>query len=111
MARKTDGEKIDELKEAVAVLTEQFQTTFQNLKSVEGRLSEIAKDLADLRREHEKETAMMKRELEDLKKWKDEQKKEHDEWGRRVWAFGPNVIGAVVSGIIAALVAYFISRH
>ena len=111
MARKTDGEKVDELKDAVALLTERLQNTVDDLQSFEDKLSELARGLADLRREDEKEIALMKRELEDLKKWKDEQKKEHDEWGRRVWAFGPNVTGAIVSGIIAALVAYFISRH
>ena len=111
MARKTDGEKIDELKDAVAQLTERLQNGIDDLNSFEDKLTELARSLADLRREDEKDIALLKRELEELKKWKDEQKKEHDEWGRRAWAFGPNVIGAVVSGIIAALVAYFISRH
>src|ERR1017187_942701 len=110
MARKTDGEKIDELQHAVALLTERLQNTKGQVASLEATQSETAKGFADLRREHEKEIALVKRELEDLKKWKDEQKKEHDEWSRRTWAFGPNVIGAIVSGIIAALVAYFISR-
>ena len=111
MARKTDGEKIDELKDAVAQLTERLQNTTDQLASLRVAAFDTAMSLSDFRREYEKETALMKRELEDLKKWKDEQKKEHDEWGRRVWAFGPNVTGAIVSGIIAALVAYFISRH
>jgi len=64
-----------------------------------------------LRREYEKEIALLKRELEEFKKWTEEQKMASAERSRRLWAFGPNALGAVISGLIAAAVAYFIARR
>jgi hypothetical protein len=110
MARRTDGEKIDEMTATVALLIERSTATLKQLAKLDEDLSKYTRDLADLRREHEKEIALMKRELDELKKWKDDHKKEKDEWARRIWAFGPNLIAAIVSGIIAALVAYFVAR-
>ena len=52
----------------------------------------------------------MKRDIESLGKWKDEQKKEKDETARRFWSFGPNIAAAIVSVLLSALVAFLVSR-
>jgi hypothetical protein len=49
----------------------------------------------------EKDFVAVRKDLESLQKWKDELKKERDEAGRRLWAFGPNPLAAVVSGVIS----------
>ncbi len=111
MARKTDGEKIDELEKLGATLIERLDTTIKELEVIKNAHSETARALHALRLEYEKEILLQKREIEDLKKWKDDQKKERDERSRKLWSFGPNILSAVISGLIAAAVVYFISRR
>ena len=107
MARKTDGEKIDELEKLGATLIARLDTAVKELEGVDNAHSETARALAALRLEF----VLQKREIDDLKMWKDDQKKERDERSRRMWSFGPNILAAVISGLIAAAVAYFISRQ
>ena len=71
----------------------------------------IEKDDALLRSDHQRELALLKQELEALKNWKNDHKKQGEEWSRRWWAFGPNFLAAIVGGLIAAAIAYFVPRH
>jgi hypothetical protein len=58
----------------------------------------------------EKDLIVIRKDLESLSKWKEEQKKEKDEWSRRKWAFGPNIVGALISAVISAIVSFTIFR-
>ena len=137
MPRKTDGEKIDELEKAVAALVERSENTeahiarlTEDVKHAQQNERAALQALNDLRREHEREIALLKRELGEQRKWAErngtaELKAElallrdkfgkleaaHERIGNRAWAVVPNVLGAVVSGTIAALVAYFVARR
>ena len=99
--------RIDELKDPVITLTERVSTLRNELTAVIAKQDETVRSVTEMRREYEKDIALLKRELADIQKWKDEQKKERDEVSRRLWAFGPNLVGAIVSGLIAFVVAYF----
>lgn len=68
MARKTDGEKIDELDKVVAALTERLDNTVKETKNLYEDYAETAHLVNDLRREFEREIALLKREVEELKK-------------------------------------------
>ena len=111
MAGKTNTEKITELEKLGATLVERLDTALKEVEVVDRAHSETARVVADLRREYEKEIVLLKREVEDLKKWKEDQKKAGEERSRRLWSFGPNVVGAVISFLGAAVIAYFISRR
>ncbi len=50
----------------------------------------------------------IKKDVDVLGKWKDELKKERDEAARRIWAFGPNIVGAIISGIISFVTAMLV---
>jgi hypothetical protein len=57
--------------------------------------------------------ALLKKDVEGLFQWKDKLKKERDESARRLWSFGPNIVGAVISGLIGfatALLAIWLNR-
>lgn len=117
MARKSDGEKIDELTVLCTRLEESMKNLAKQLEEVDNAHSKAAEDFADLRREYEKEIALLKKEIEDSNKWRDEQKKEAEERGRRLWAFGPNLLAAIIGlvGIVISLagslaIAYFMRR-
>jgi hypothetical protein len=110
MARKSDGEKIDELQVITAALNQQMLTLSKKLDELSTVVANLAQTVSDLRREFEKEMALVKSDIAELKRWRDAQQKDRDEWHRRFWAFGPNVLGAIISGVIAAAVAYWVSR-
>src|SRR5258708_5470284 len=113
-ARRGDiafSDKNDDLLRTTAALVEGGETVLRSIEPPATARQQNERELATLRRAFEKETILLKREIEDFKKWREEQRKERDEWSRRLWAFGPNLVGALISGIIAAAVAYFISRH
>jgi hypothetical protein len=116
------GDKVEELQRTVATLLERVDT-IRKLQDASDDVQrdiarelanlrrEHAKELADLRREHEKELALLRREVEDLKTWRDDRNKERDDRSRRAWSFGPAALGAVINGLLAAAIAYFISRR
>jgi hypothetical protein len=54
------------------------------------------------------ELVALKKDLENRTKWKEDLKKERDEAGRRLWAFGPNLLAAIISGLISLLVALLV---
>jgi hypothetical protein len=61
----------------------------------------MAKALGELK----VELALIRKDLEGIQKWKDDQKKEKEEHARRMWAFGPNVVGAIVNVLLSAAVS------
>ena len=81
MPGKTHSDKIDELKELCAALKVRLEIAVQELDAVYDAHSKTSEAVADLRREHETEIALLKREIEAFQKWKDEQKKEQEEQG------------------------------
>ena len=82
------SDKVEELQKAVAALTERLDSTVKSLDHLSAAHNETVRELANLRREQEKETALLRREIEALHKWKDELKEESKERSRRAWSFG-----------------------
>src|SRR5262245_42212260 len=77
------GDKVEELQRIVAIMSERTERVLESLDELYEGQKAIARELSELRREHEKEIALLKREVEDLKQWRAEQKKERDERDRR----------------------------
>ena len=102
--------KIDDLKDAVTTLAERVNNLAKEMNALNGAHSETAKTVAEIRREYDKEIALLKKDIEGMTKWKDDLKREQDEHGRRLHAFGPSLLGALVGGIITAAVAYLTRR-
>jgi hypothetical protein len=136
MPRKTDGEKIDDLLVKTAALDarlighdQQFETLSELVKKAQDiagvhleKITSVEKEvivLVDLKgrvgaiASIREDLVAIKKDLDGLKSWKDEQKKERDEAARRKWAFGPNLVAALVSGIISvgiALLVWWLNR-
>ena len=129
--RKTNTEKIEELtkltsdldsrlkvqEETIRWLSEALKkgtdtTTEHGLKivSVEEKLVVLVdfKRCVDTVSTIQQDLVALRKDVENLQKWKDELKKEKDESSRRRWAFGPNIVGALISGIISLLVALLV---
>jgi hypothetical protein len=104
------SDKVEDLQTSVAALIEREASLRKAVEGLEAARADAVRQLADLRRETEREVALLKREIDDVKKWKDDHKKQQEEWSRRIWSFGPNVLAAVVSVVLAAVVSYLVSR-
>jgi hypothetical protein len=105
------GDKVDELQRAAATFAERLDNALKALDALYATQREGDRALADFRRDAEREIALLKREVDDWKRWRDDDKREREERSRRLWSFGPNVASALISGIISAAVAYFIARR
>ncbi len=85
---------------------------------LEQELDALKSEKAERKQERD-DHILLWREVEDFKKWKDEQKKDRDEKTRRLWSFGPNIAGAVVTAVLSILISlatvlivtYFKSPH
>ncbi len=137
MPRKTDVERIDDLAKAVteiekliARIVKEIEILGKSLDRLHDSTRESGEGHHELRRNYERELAVLKRDLEELRRWADrngstelrgeagvlkekvvqlEAARERDT--SRAWSLVPNVVGAVVSSGLAALVAYFVARR
>jgi hypothetical protein len=134
VTRKTDGEKIDELEKLVAVMRKQVRILEKNLDALTLAGKDTAQRLTDLHREVERGIgvlqAVLQKDIDELRRWTEKNgtadiKSEvnvlkekttkleaaQDKAVSRAWSVVPNIVGAVVSGILAAIVAYFVARR
>src|SRR5688572_20169982 len=103
MPRKTDGEKIDELKDRSANMDERLNA---HARALDG-LSELQEKLRDLLTKVEKDLALLNQTCDGLKEWKAEVKKEKEEASRRKAAFGPTLTAALIS-LVGVLINVFL---
>ena len=68
------------------------------LALIEHRLLELERIDSRLRAD-EGNIAGLQSSVSSLSKWRDDQEKQKAEWLRRLWAFGPNLVAAIISGI------------
>lgn len=109
MAGKTLGDRLLELENIVRRLDEQHTATAKAVDALGKARWESAEKVAELRREYDITIALLTKDVERLEAWKAERKKDQDEWARRAWAFGPGILGAVISVLLAALVAKLVA--
>ena len=124
MPSKTLEDKVDDLTKLVSGHVEQFRALDGQLSGIVAEKAELAKELAafgrslviieqqtkDLRGWKEGfgtidqlkiDIALLRKEIEELKKWEEDVKKQKDEWGRRLWALAGPLLGAVVGWALA----------
>jgi len=111
MALKSPTERINELETLVALLNDRLDTARKEIEAANAARSDVAKDLVTFRAEYlvfQTQHALLHKDVTDLHKWKDDQKKERDEAARRLWSFGPNISAAIVGGLISLGVTLFV---
>lgn len=105
MPAKTQADRLLDLEKVVPRIGKQLQTSEKAADALNYAHQETIGKVGDLRLDFEKTIVLLKKEIEDLKKWKEEQKKDTEERARRIWAFGPSALAAVVGGLFALLVS------
>jgi chromosome segregation ATPase len=68
---------------------------------------ELEKDHADLKRTTDREIALLQREIDELKKWREDVRRGEEEWGRKLWMILPPVLAVLVSNAITYLIAIY----
>jgi seryl-tRNA synthetase len=97
------GDKIDDLMKLGASLKERVDNLKEQLDEVKRALKDIhdeRKEVADLKTR----AALFEHQLIELKKVLEES-------SRKRWSLVPVIVGAVVSGLISATVAYFVAKR
>ena len=129
MAGRTNSERIADLERTGAPFTERVDRMLRLAEAAMAAHAESAREIAALRQEvallklavekdlaagkaeRAAELALLRREVDELKSWKADEKKRGEEWGRRVWAFGPNLLAAVIGGLLGAALTYLLPRR
>ena len=129
--------ELDELEKLVAGILEQLTSVSKTLDTLQTghhvtaqSLKEADQRANDAQREFEKQITALQKDIEEFRRWAEKNgtadlKTELGVWKEktakveatqekaagRAWALLPNVVGAVVNGLIAAAVAYSIARR
>lgn len=97
MARKTLGEKAEDLERITTAHEFQIKNLEDNFARVSEKLDDLIRAFHDLRREHESELKLLRHQVEDLKK-------SHERTGQRLWM----ILAPLVSAILASVGTYFL---
>jgi chromosome segregation ATPase len=113
-------EAIDTLKDLKNDLKDVVKTQEELRQQADRTLPVLQKAIQELERwkvEEDKEFAVyfnLKRDVDELKKWKTDQKTDATEQSRRWWSFGPNLTAAVISvlgtGVANLVINYLIKQ-
>ena len=99
---------LDALKRDIEVVTATHEQTSKNLGDVKTSVAVVGQQIDEVNRwklelgpiaDLKSEIAILKRDIEELKKT-------HDEWGRRLWA----MVGPLLGALVGALLTYFLRK-
>jgi predicted nucleic acid-binding Zn-ribbon protein len=110
MAARSPTERINDLDKVTTTILARLDSVEKRLEALERAQSEITKALADLNSSFIRDIALLQREVDDFKKWKDEVKKEREERGRKLWMLLPPLLAAALSSIANALITYYLRK-
>src|SRR5438046_2241301 len=89
MARKTDGEKIDELSGTVTTLVERFDNLRRELDTLTPRVLEVERTLGEFKTR----VALLEHQTASLNQ-------AQEKWGQRLWLLLAPLVGAVVGSLL-----------
>ena len=87
-----------------------LDTLVKEVETVRQTHAETVKVLAVLDRNCDRKFALLKREVEELKKWREDVKKGEEEWGRKLWMILPPVLAVLISNALTFLFALYVRR-
>src|SRR3954464_3072495 len=96
---KTQGEKVDELSQLTATITERLDSVRRDVETVNARGQKSEDALNEVRRN----LAVIEERLNEMKR-------AIEEGGRRRWSIVPSLIGVIIGGVITFLTQITIKR-
>ena len=129
MPGKTQADRILDLEQLVVEQRVQLKLLEKTVQSLQDGQSQTHAWLHDLRRAHERDVAVLGRDVEELRRHAEKSgttelktdivllrekmtkvEAAQEKLGQRAWSVVPNISGAVVGGVIAAVVAFLVAR-
>ena len=110
MAQSAAEERINAIERVVDTHNFQLNASAKEQDAASMRHRELEKDHNALRRETDREIALLKREIDELKKWKDHVKRKEEEWGRKLWMILPPVLAVLISNAITLLITIYVKK-
>lgn len=118
-----------EVEKLIAQMLEQIRQLGKSMDALNDARAETVQGLNDLRRDSEKEVVALRKDVEELRRWADKVgtsefkaqldvlkekvvklEDARDKGSTRAWSVVPNIAGAVVNVVLAAVVALIVSR-
>lgn len=118
-----------EVEKLIAGILIQLDALTKGIDTLTGAHGETVHTLADLRLQHERELVALAKDIDELRRWTDKNSvsalsaqievlKEKvakleallDKVGTRAWSVVPNVAGAIVNVLLAAVVAFIVTK-
>jgi hypothetical protein len=103
-------ERLTALERIVDAQTTRLDLLFREADALDASLSEAAKDLVAWKRDSDREIALLKREVEELKKWQDEARKGREEWGRQLWMIVPPILAVLISAALTLVITLTVKK-
>lgn len=82
-------ERITAIERIVDTHAYRLGASVTRVDAIYNALRGLEKEHPDLRRTSEREIALLQREIDELKKWREDVKKREQEWGTRLWMILP----------------------
>lgn len=118
-----------EVEKLLAGIMKQLEIVTKSLDTLHAARGENTQQLNDLRREYEKDVVALKKDVDELRRWSEKHgtselkpkidvlmekvakvETAQEKIGTRAWSVVPNVVGALITGTISALVAYLVAK-
>ena len=103
-------ERLTALERLVDAHTTRLDALVKEVDALHNALTEMAKEVAALRRDFDREAALLNREVEELRKRQDEEKKGKEEWGRKLWMIVPPVLAVLISTALTLVITLYVKK-
>ena len=104
---QSPSERIAAIERIVYSHDTRLDFSMKELDAANNALREVEKEHADLKRTTDREMALLQREINELKKWREDVKRREEEWGSKLWMILPPVVAVLVSNAITYLLAVY----
>ena len=103
-------ERVTALERIVDTHTFRLDALVKEVDALNYSQSEAAKEFAALKRDFDREIALLKRKMDGVMKWQDDEKKGKEEWGRKLWMIVPPVLAVLISTAITLVITLYIRK-
>lgn len=100
---QSPNERLTILERVIGAYESRLDIYTKEVYAIRDVLRALEKEHADLKRTTDREIALLQREIDELKKWKEDVKRGEEEWGSKLWIILPPVLAVLVSNAITYL--------
>jgi hypothetical protein len=104
---QSPNERLTVLERVIGAYESRLDIYTKEVYAIRDVLRALEKEHTELKRTTDREIALLQREIDELKKWKENVKRGEEEWGRKLWMILPPVLAVLVSNAITYLLTVY----